>query len=110
MITEQDLKAAIAECQGVKNPNASTCVKLASFMTIYDHMFNEDSKETQPISQYSFSSGNNISTSGDSEFESVIDGKDINGVVDVLTELMETLQILNPRLYNSVIQKLREAG
>ena len=48
MITEKDLQEAIAECEGARNPNANTCIKLAAFYTIRQHMFGE-----QP--SYSFS-------------------------------------------------------
>ena len=39
MITEKDLQDAIAECQGERKPNANTCIKLAAYFTIYDHLF-----------------------------------------------------------------------
>ena len=39
MITEKDLQEAIAECQGQRNPNASTCIKLAAFLTIQKELF-----------------------------------------------------------------------
>ena len=111
MITEQDLKAAIAECQGVMNPNANTCIKLASFMTIYDHMFKEENNldPTAPLSSYSYDD-NVLNVHGNSEFLGVVNGKDKNSVFNVLDELMQTLQILNPRLYDSVILKIQEAG
>ena len=45
MITEQDLAAAIAECQGKRNPDAATCIKLAAFYTIRDAMFPENTEK-----------------------------------------------------------------
>ena len=39
MITEKDLQEAIAECQGQRNPNANTCIKLAAYLTIQKEMF-----------------------------------------------------------------------
>ncbi len=39
MITEHDLQEAIAECQGKRNPDANTCIKLAAFYTIKEHLF-----------------------------------------------------------------------
>ena len=39
MITEQDLQAAIAECEGVRNPTSNTCLKLAAYYTIKDKMY-----------------------------------------------------------------------
>lgn len=112
MITEQDLKAAIAECQGVAKPNANTCIKLASFLTLYDHMFkNTEKAEVNQTMDHSYSFADNIiKVSGDSEFYRAVNNKDMDAVFSVVNELMETLQVLNPRLYNSVIMKIEEAG
>ena len=45
MITEKDLRAAIAECQGARNPNATTCIKLAAFYTILNNLYPEQKEE-----------------------------------------------------------------
>lgn len=101
MITEKDIQTAIAECQGARNPNANTCIKLAAYYIIKDHM-NEEPKysyaaEPMPIpTMYS----------SDSEFGQAIRNMDINEVLSVMDELMETLNVLNPRLYNGVMSKL----
>jgi hypothetical protein len=105
MITERDLQEAIAECQGTRNPGASTCLKLASYYTILDHT--QRNNDVQP--SYSFASepgSNSIDYKGKSEFVQIINGKNINEVLSVMDELMSTLQVLNPRLYNGVISKL----
>ena len=36
MIREDDLRDAIAECEGIRNPTASTCIKLASYYALLD--------------------------------------------------------------------------
>ena len=101
MITEQDLKEAIAECQGQRNPNASTAIKLASFFTILDHM-----KESKPEpTTYSFAPPPTSYDSG-TEFSDRIQGMDINDVLAVMDELMSTLSVVNPRLYSAVLRKL----
>ena len=41
MIREEDLQEAIAECQGQRNPNANTAIKLAAFYTIRRELFGE---------------------------------------------------------------------
>ena len=106
MITEQDLQAAIAECKGQRNPHANTCLKLASFLTIQDHLFGK--QEEEPIMRYSYSScGSEINYSGESEFASLVNGKDQSYVFKILDELMDTIQVINPRLYASVIRKLK---
>ena len=103
MITEKELREAIAECQGQRNPNANTCIKLASFYTILDHI-----KEEEPMPSYSYAAQPAIESgySSDTEFGQRISNMDINEVLTVMDELMTTLSIINPRLYNGVMAKL----
>lgn len=111
MITEKDLQDAIAECQGVRHPSASTCIKLAAFFTIYDHLYPKNLEPPiKSLDAYSYQSKNEevVSEYGDSEFYKVIAGRDADKMWEIINELMDTLAILNPKLYNSVIEKLRD--
>lgn len=104
MITKEELLEGIAECQGQRNPNANTCYKLASFYTILDHMEErEDSGENIVRQTYSYAS----KYQSDTEFGEIIKDLDTNEVLDVMDELMSTLSIVQPRLYASVIRKLK---
>lgn len=107
MITETDLKAAIAECQGKRNPDANTCIKLAAFYTIQREMFGEE-KQAEPTQSYSYASAPEslIEYDGESEFAKSIDGRKQDEVLPILEELMQTLQVIQPRLYNAVMNKL----
>lgn len=108
MIKEQDLLEAIAECQGERNPNANTCIKLAAYYTILDHITKNNIDQTPSI-QYSFSSQpNDVGHIGDSNFLIKIEGMDVEYVLQVMDELMTTLQVINPRLYESVMRKIAE--
>lgn len=103
MITKNDLEAAIAECQGKRNPDARTCIMLAAFFTIKKEMFGE------PEPAYSFSSApdqNLIEIDSDSEFAKLVDGREQRQVMPVIDELMETLNVIQPRLYDAVMDKL----
>lgn len=107
MITEQDLEEAIAECQGQRNPNANTCIKLAAFYTIKEHLFG-----AKPIN-YSYSAPEIreekiASYESDTEFAQAIQGMDWQMLLPVVDELMSTLQITNPRLYSAVMRKVDE--
>lgn len=108
MITEDDLKQAIAECEGVRNPSASTCIKLAAFYTIREYMYG--SQQVEP--GYSFASDPTESPQADviqydsgTEFSQAIGGRPVDEVLEVLDDLMSTLRIVNPRLYASVMRK-----
>ena len=111
MITEKDLKEAIAECEGQKNPNANTCIKLAAFYTIMDNLYpNTPSVPTKDVNlgttSYSYSQGDIIEYNGESEFSQIINGMHLYDVLDIIDELMNTIQIVNPKLYYAVIRKL----
>ena len=104
MITEQDLQEAIAECEGQRNPNASTCIKLAAFYTIRDNMYPQ-----RPT--YSFAPERAVPevvvTDGESEFMEAIDGMPVSDLMPVIDEVMEIIKVPQPRLYNSVMNKLK---
>ncbi len=103
MITEHDLQEAIAECNGVKNPSANTCLKLAAYYTVHDHLFGR-TEQVEPLSGYSGAS--EPAYNGKSEFAQLLRSKDSVEVMGVLDELMDTLHVINPRLYDGVIAKL----
>ena len=110
MITEQDLKEAIAECEGERSPGANTCLKLASFYTIRDHLFPAMAKETlpEPVRGYSFAPAHTPTYESETEFGKIVDGKSTAEVLAVVDELMSTLAVLNPRLYAGVLQKIAD--
>ena len=106
MITEQELLEAIAECQGQRNPNANTCIKLASFYTILDHMVHGE--QPLPTTTYSFANAaeNTIRYNSGTEFADAIHGKDEGEIMSIIDELMSTLSVINPPLYKSVIRRI----
>ena len=101
MITEQDLRAAIAECQGERSPNANTCMKLAAYYTILTNLY-PDNREVS----YSYSEPPEYTS--DTEFMKGIKGKDINRVMELVDELVSVIKVVHPRLYKGVISKLSE--
>lgn len=106
MITRHDLEQAIAECQGQRNPNASTCIKLAAFYTIRQHLFPD--KEEDIPQGYSYSGPDTIQYSGESEFAQAINGMESEQALSIIDEAMEAISVLQPRLYNSIIRKLQD--
>lgn len=102
MIARADLLNAIAECQdGTITQNK--CDKLASYYVIYDHLYGNES-------EYGASSDNTrsakISTNSGSEFLRAINGMDALKALTIIDELMETLKVINPRLYDGVLRRL----
>ena len=118
MITEQDLQAAIAECQGERNPNANTCIKLASYLTIREHMFPQKGEELQLLPEtrgYSYAPEPEespdepvIDYQSDTEFGRLVYGKKARDILPVIDELVsEAVMVTNPRLYNAFIRRLK---
>lgn len=112
MITEQALQEAIAECQGTRNPNRDTCMMLAAFYTIQDHLYPPTTNDPpgysfaeSPITRYDNMAS--IGDYGNSDFLQTIRGKDPSIAWKVMDELMDTLKIINERLYNSTMHKIK---
>ena len=91
MITEQELHEAIAECQGQRNPNANTCIKLASFYTILDHMAEKPSYSEMPNYSFANETENTVKYQSGTEFADAVYGKDVNEIMGIMDELMSTL-------------------
>ena len=103
MITLREVEEAICEMEAVPDATFETCRKLAVFYILRDYMGG-----TLPFSGYSAADGpqEKIERHGDTEFLEIVAGRNPVGVWSVLDELMSTLQITNPRLYDGVMRRL----
>ncbi len=97
MITERDLLEAIEECEA-EPPSFTSIKKLANLYVVYDHLYGTPKPRVGSI----------ILTKEDGEFWDSVNGKDINKVLAVMAELMESLEVLYPKVYQSVIKKIKE--
>lgn len=108
MITEKDLQEAIAECLGERRPTANTCIKLAAYYTIKDTLYPDEEKLAETGS-YSFSSGpveNTVDYQSDTDFGRAIEGRNPDELWPLIDELVSSVQLVNPRLYDSFMRKL----
>jgi len=108
LITEHDLNEAIAECQGVRNPDAKTCMMLSAFYTIKDKLYPDATVE---IPQYSYDAPptqieETINYESDTDFGVAIYGKNVNEIFAIMDEAMDAVQVLNPQLYKSIMRKI----
>ena len=94
LITRKDLLEAIEKCQGQKNPNANTCIKLAAYYTILDHT-------PDTVSEYSYAS-----KPSNSEFMRIIKNKNKDDVLFAIDDMMEQLQAVNPKLYYETMESV----
>ena len=109
MIKKQDLLDAIAECQGERNPNANTCIKLAAYYTILNNMDGQKEKtEERSYAGYSYADqpSEKHPYRSESEFGKIIEDLDLDKALRVVDELMETLRIIHPRLYDATMRNL----
>lgn len=109
MIREEDLHEAIAECQGERNANAQTCIKLAAYYTILDHITGEQpdiitlpavSRDEPPEQSIQLNSG--------SEFAEAVNGRAANEIMPMIDELVQTIAAIVPALYEAFIRKIKE--
>ena len=115
MITEYDLDEAIAECQGKRNPDAQTCMKLAAFYTIKQHMFGKpepdvrmNSEAVPSVPSYSYSAGKDTTQfTSDSEFGKLVNELEISQILPFIDDLVETVKVVNPKLYNAFMAKIK---
>ncbi|MCM1328864.1 MAG: hypothetical protein NC253_05420 [Ruminococcus sp.] len=103
MIPKKELLKSIAECE--ENVNTFQRVeKLAALYIIYEHQYGEKQAyapiptETETV----------VEVNGDSNFQKVVNGKDAGKVWEIMSELMESVQLIQPRLYDAVIRKIKE--
>ena len=94
MITKRELLEAIAECEE-EPPSFTSIKKLASLYTVYDHLC-EKKPEEKP------------QTTTHSEFLQVAEEKDRRAVLEVFDELMQSLKVIYPKVYESVMRKVRQ--
>ena len=107
MITEQALQEAIAECQGQREPNRETCMMLAAFYTIQEHLYPRSGDNAIALPSYSYAAPpEQVSYDSGSEFAEAIRGRDVNEILPIIDDAMDAVKTLLPRLYNGIMQKL----
>ena len=106
MIREKDLLDAIAECQGERNPTASTCIKLAAYYTILNNMSPVDNGRNVGYS-YSGDMTDVVNYRSGTEFSEYVSGLHVNDVMVVMDELMEAIHVLSPRMYYATLDRFR---
>lgn len=117
MITREDLEAAIAECLGVRNPSANTCIKLAAFYTIRNAMYGENKSIESSYAEQPYLSMTSaeqdtsrqvVEYISETDFAKAINGMDSEKAWAIIDELVATIYITNRQLYNALMRKIEE--
>ncbi len=112
MITKEELQEGIDLCK-VGEPTPEKMIRLGAYYTVYDHLFGDNKSASMPA--YSTApapepqmQAETIDTSGNSDFLWAVRGKDAAKVMGIMNELMEAVQLVLPRMYDSVMRRLSE--
>ena len=115
MLDKAEIRAAIAKLE-FEESSYSNYAKLADLYVIRDKMQEEERADgDRYISRYSGAPApspasvepQTVGEYGDSEFLLAVAGKDPEKAWSVIDELMDTLAMVNNKVYNSVMQKIK---
>lgn len=108
MVTRQELDEAIRECEG-EPATYAVCQKLAVLYTVRDYLYGgEDRRVSYAAAPAENTSAEEtlIGDHGNSDFLRSVCGCDAAKVWAILDELMETLAVINHRLYDGVMRRI----
>lgn len=104
MFTKTQLLDAIEELEAAPVVTFQNCEKLATFYSLYDHLYGDNKLRNSPEGVQEVI----IGRYGHSDFLEAVEGKEASSVWSILDELMDTIQAFNPRLYDATLNQLRE--
>lgn len=114
MLNLQEIDEAIAELEAGKT-SFSACAKLADLYAVKEHIMQE-TRQNEESTAYSrgYSQANMpiarienaLGEYGDSEFMLAIVGKAPSSAWKIIDELMDTLKIIQPRIYDTVMRRM----
>jgi hypothetical protein len=105
VFTQAELMDGIHELlEGKKS--VQNCEKLAAIYTVLDHLYPASDETISKGYSGDAPSAESIPRYGDTDFLDAIVGKDPREMWLLMDELMETLAVINPRLYDGVMRKI----
>lgn len=104
MIYRRDIENAIAECEA-EPLTAARIEKLAHLYIVHGYLFGNPETTTPKAAA---EPEKIVEIDGDSEFCRAAYGKNAREVWAIIADLVDALEILHPRLYNGLLQKLNE--
>lgn len=101
MFSKNELLDAIEEMETCPS-TYQNCEKLATFYSLYDHLYGDKRPMVETVQQTV------IDNYGDSAFLKSVEGADAEKVFLILDELMESVKLLQPRLYEATLAELQD--
>ena len=107
MLDAKEINSEIAKWEALESsyPNYA---KLADLYVIRREMQKQDNTESDYGMEYSSAGPQPLDFYGDSEFLQAVAGKDPAAVWEVMDDLMDTLRVVNSRVYNRILSQVRE--
>lgn len=113
MVTEKDIRETIAEIESKDHNSIDDCLRLSALYNILDRQ-SASSRQTDLYGSYAQAANpdENVKAAeivgdyGDSEFLKAMKGVNVQDAWLLVDELMESLKIVNKRLYDSVMRKI----
>lgn len=109
MLDMKEIDAAISRLESGET-TFSGCAKLADLYTVRDHILGQEIPYER---EYSQASGpekpedQKTDLYGDSDFLKAVSGKTSSNAWAIIDELMDTLHVVNPKVYDSVMRKIK---
>lgn len=97
MLNIDEINNEILMLETKRDTTYSVMEKLAPLYIVRDHLNGAPSQQPQPLE-----------VDGESEFLSAVSGKDSREVFGVVDEIMQTISVINPRLYAAAMKKIGE--
>lgn len=103
MLTKNELLKAIEELEDA-SPTFQNCQKMATFYTLLNAIYRSGGEANQ---QVELIREEVINEHGNSDFLRMLDGMNSHEAWLIMDELMDTILILQPKLYDSVMRRIR---
>lgn len=96
MINPEELDKEILMLEK-KDTTYANCERLAWLYIVRDHVTGQQQAQPTPLD-----------ISGDSEFLQAVDGKDSVAVWDIMDDLMDTIKVTAPKVYDRILRRVKE--
>lgn len=106
MIDENEIRKWIARLE-TEESSWSNYEKLAVLYTVLNQHGNEDER---PVPVMYSAAPAPVNVYGDSDFLQAVSNADLKKALTIIDELMDSLKIINERIYNSVMEKIKKAS
>lgn len=103
MLSKSELLKAIEDLEDA-SPTFQNCQKMATFYTLLNAIYRSGGEINPQVETFREEI---IGDHGNSDFLRMIEGMESHEAWLIMDELMETIKILQPKLYDSVMRRIR---